>query len=361
VRRTVDILVWLGVAAMAIGLAPLPSSTPETGRRQAFSGLPASWPAPALMAGARFTAFGPLPAPPYPDDNPPSPVKAALGERLFNDPGLSASGQIACASCHNPELAFGDGLKTAFGHDRQRGRRNAPSLRAAAWRPLLFWDGRAASLETQAMAPIVDRREMAADPGDVIRRLNADPTYREAFKAAFGAKRVTQDDMARALAAYQRTLKPQASKWDRVLTRGGAVLDDQELLGLELFQGKAGCVNCHNGPLLSDGQFHNLGLSFYGRKLQDLGRYEVTGAPVDVGAFQTPSLRGVSRNGPYMHNGLFPTLEGVVNFYDAGGARPRPTAAQQADPLFPTTSPFLRPLGLTSEEKAALVAFLRTL
>lgn len=362
--RAINLLGLLGTAAMVIGLAAPPDVDPRAAaaeRRRAFAGVPETWPAPELEPGVVFTAFGALPLAPEPADNPSTPAKIALGERLFNDPGLSASGQIACASCHNPELAFGDGLRTSFGHDRQRGRRNAPSLRGVAWRSSLFWDGRAASLESQAMGPITDPREMASHPRIVNRRLGQDPTYREAFKGVFGARRPTVEDAAKALAAYQRTLKPKTSKWDRVLARGGGALDDQELLGLELFRGKAGCANCHNGPLLSDGQFHNLGLSFYGRERQDLGRYEVTGAPADVGAFLTPSLRGVSASGPYMHNGLFPSLEGVVNFYNAGGARPRPTAAQASDPLFPTTSPFLKPKNLNAEEKAALVAFLKTL
>lgn len=358
-KRAANLLLLMGTAAALIGLAPAPD--PAALRRAAFAGGPDSWPAPVLLPGARFTPFAPLPAPAVPADNPQTPEKAALGERLFEDPRLSGSGQIACASCHNAELAFGDGVRTSFGHDRQRGRRNSPSLTVAAWRPALFWDGRAASLETQALGPLVDHKEMAADPRTVERRLNADPEYRKAFATVFGARRVTLEDAAKALAAYQRTLKPRSSRWDRVMRQGGEVLSDEQLHGLELFRGKAGCANCHSGPLLSDGQFHNLGLSFYGRKLQDLGRFEVSGDPADVGAFLTPSLRGVSRSAPYMHNGLFPTLEGVVNFYNEGGARPRRRPEQAGDRLFPTTTALLKPLGLTREERAALVAFLETL
>ena len=128
-----------------------------------------------------------------------------------------------------------------------------------------------------------------------------------------------------------------------------------------MFRTKAGCANCHSGPLLSDQKFHNLGLSFYGRARQDLGRYEVTGAPADVGAFRTPSLLNISRTGPWMHNGLFPTLEGVIAFYDAGGARPRPALDQKDDPLFPTTDPLLVKRNLTPQERADLVAFLEAL
>lgn len=329
--------------------------------REAYKGAPETWPRPLLHDGAVFEEFGKRPAVTHPAGNPSTPEKVALGEKLFNDPILSGSKQIACASCHSSELAFGDGVKTSFGHDRQRGRRNAISLITAGWQKTLFWDGRAGSLEIQAGGPIADHREMSAKPGEIERRLNRDPAYRAAFREVFGVRKVGMDEVTMALATFQRTLKPRSSKWDRALTGGTRVLTDEELQGLDLFRGKAGCANCHSGPLFSDQRFHNIGLSFYGRKLEDLGRYEVTKDPADVGAFKTPSLRNVSRTGPYMHNGIFPTLEGTVNFYNEGGARPRPKAGEENDPLFPTTSPLLKPLGLTREEKAALVAYLRTL
>ena len=136
---------------------------------------------------------------------------------------------------------------------------------------------------------------------------------------------------------------------------------DQELFGLHLFRTKARCMTCHSGPRLTDDDFHNLGLHFYGRSREDLGRYAVTGAPEDVGAFRTPSLRHVSKTGPWMHNGLIPSLKGVVNLYDEGGARPRPRQEFADDPLFPETSALLPELNLTPSEKAALIAYLETL
>lgn len=329
--------------------------------RAAYAGAPETWPQPFLNEGAVFEAFGPLPPVETPPDNPSTPEKIALGEKLFNDPVLSGSRQIACASCHNPELAFGDAVKTSFGHDRQRGRRNAISLITAGWQKSLFWDGRSESLEAQAEGPIFDHREMAARPGEVEGRLNADADYRNQFETVFGIDEISLEEVNKALATYQRSLKPRRSKWQRALREGTQVLSDQELTGLDLFRRKAGCANCHNGPLLSDERFHNLGLTFYGRRLEDLGRYEVTRDPADTGAFKTPSLHNVSRTGPYMHNGLMPTLEGIINFYDAGGAHPRPRPDQVDDPLFPKTSALLKPLDLTAEEKAALAAFLRTL
>ncbi|EIM73104.1 methylamine utilization protein [Nitritalea halalkaliphila LW7] len=138
-------------------------------------------------------------------------------------------------------------------------------------------------------------------------------------------------------------------------------MSDEALWGLHLFRTKAHCINCHNGPFFTDQKFHNLGLHFYGRTHQDLGRYAVTGDPADVGAFKTPSLRDVAFTAPYMHNGLFPHLEGVLNMYDAGMARPKPRPEFADDPLFPETSELLVKLSLTGAEKRALEAFLRSI
>ncbi|RZJ20455.1 MAG: cytochrome-c peroxidase [Brevundimonas sp.] len=296
-----------------------------------------------------------------PADNPTTREKAALGLRLFDDPRLSASGQIACASCHAQEMAFADGLRTSFGHDRQRGRRNSPSVAASAWMPVLFWDGRADTLEAQSLHPIVDPLEMAGALPEIEARIAADPTYAEAFREAFGDDEVTIQRIAQALAAFQRNLRPGLGRWRRFIGGERAALNDQQLRGLHLFRTRAACASCHNGPVFSDGRFHNLGLSFYGREREDLGRYQITGQAGDVGAFRTPSLLSVSRTGPWMHNGLFPILEGIVRFYNAGGAHPRPQAGQETDPLFPKTDPMLEPLNLTNEEIDDLVAFLETL
>ena len=329
--------------------------------RLLYSGQPQDWPRPVLQPGAVFTEFGPTPPVTDPPGNPSTPEKIAFGKMLFDDPRLSGSGQIACASCHSRELGFGDGISTSFGHNRQRGRRNAMSLYAVAWMKALFWDGRAPSLEAQALASMTNPFEMAADPDVVVSRLAADERYTAVFSRAFGDRTMTPQHVAQALAAFLRTHKPRTSRWDRALRDGTKLLSDQELRGLHLFRTKAGCANCHNGPLFTDQRFHNIGLSFYGRRLQDLGRYEITNDPADVGAFRTPSLRGVSRTGPWMHNGIFPHLRGIVNFYNAGGVQSRRKPEQADDPLFPTTSPILKRLDLTREEREALVAFLETL
>src|SRR5215217_920116 len=312
--------------------------------------------APQLEPGAVFEEFGPVP--PLP---PQRRELVTLGARLFDDPGLSGSGQIACASCHNRELAFADGISRSFGHDRRRLTRNAPSLQTSGWMTALFWDGRAATLEAQAPMPLLHPDEMSADMAVVRARLAADPTYLAAFAAAFDDAAVTDERIAAALAAFQRSLTPRRGRWSRWLDGNPTALSEQQRRGLALFRGKGGCASCHNGPLLTDQRFHNLGISLYGGPRQDLGRYVVTGKPEDVGAFRTPSLLGVSRTAPYMHHGGIPTLAAVVGFYNAGAAHPRRRPDQQDDALFPMTSPLLKPRGLTREEQADLVAFLEAL
>lgn len=357
----------MGLALAAVLAAPARQAAGAAGAepdaahlRALYAGPPESWPRPSLREGAVFAEFGPLPPAPKPDGR--AGALATLGKALFDDPILSGSGQIACASCHNSELGFGDGLRTAFGHDRQRGNRNAPSLYAAAFLHELFWDGRAASLEEQAMGPMVNPVEMAADPRRIERRVGRSAAYRAAFAGLYGPGRVRAEWIVAALAAYERTIRPPRSRYDRMLERGIAAFTDEEVQGLHLFRTKAGCANCHNGPLLSDQGYHNLGLTYYGRKYEDLGRYGVTRAAADVGRFRTPPLRGVARTGPYMHNGLFPSLEGVVNFYAAGGGRETQERAR-TDPAAPRPQrdPLLQPVELTAAERRALAAFLKTL
>lgn len=352
----------LGLAGVALAAGVAHGRTGElviSELRAAYAGAPESWPRPLLEEGAHFVEFGPLPERPRPDAR--QQARIDLGAALFRDPRLSASGQIACESCHNRRLGWGDGLPTAFGHNRQAGKRNAMTLFTAAYMKELFWDGRSRSLEDQAHLPIIDPIEMAGDAATIAARINAIPEYRTAFRDAYGVERITLTDIARALADFERAIPSPRSKWDRVFTEGTRVLTDQELIGLHLFRTKAGCANCHNGPLFTDQRYHNLGISFYGRRLEDTGRWAVTGDPLDSGRFRTPSLRGVRRTAPYMHNGIFPHLEGVVNLYAGGGGKDRQmqSATTKAPP--PQPDPLLKPRDLTREERAALVAFLEAL
>ncbi|RMH92857.1 cytochrome-c peroxidase [Lysobacter pythonis] len=346
--------------------APAPAEMPPglvACLRRAYAAPPAQWPAPHVDAGVAWRELGPIAdAPvPEPDDNPSSHTKIALGRRLFHDPRLSRSGQIACANCHEQALGWADGRRVAFGHDRQPGRRNAMSVAMAGYATTLFWDGRAASLEDQAMHPVEDPREMAFTRREMVARLRALAEYRAAFEAAFGSREVDERRISQALAAFQRSLAPRHGRFDRFLGGRGNALDDRQLLGLHLFRTRARCINCHHGPTLSDNRFHNLGLHGYGTPNGDLGRYEVTGDPADVGRFRTPSLRNVKRTGPWMHNGEFPLLEGVLRMYNLGMVKPVRRPGQEDDPLFPETDPLLRPLGLNETELGAIVSFLETL
>lgn len=320
------------------------------------------WPAPTVDDGAVWQELAPLPdTPPVPADNPQTPEKVALGKKLFEDPRLSRSGQIACASCHDRQLGWGDGRSVSFGHDRQAGKRNAMNVSMAAFSSPLFWDGRAATLEEQALHPIQDSVEMAFTARELEQRLNRSKDYPAEFLRVFGEKRITMPRVAQAIAAYERSLVPRSSRFDRFLEGRRDLLTDEQLWGLHLFRTQARCMNCHSGPALTDNRFHNLGLHFYGREREDLGRYRVTGDPADSGKFRTPSLRSVGRTGPYMHSGAFMELRGVVNMYNAGMPRPQPKAGQEGDPLFPATDPLLKPLDLHRSELEAITEFLRTL
>ncbi|MEZ6000880.1 cytochrome-c peroxidase [Hyphomonas sp.] len=324
--------------------------------RAAYAGAIETWPKAETTNDTPFEEMAALERPAATGPN----LMAMLGEKLFFDPILSASGQIACASCHHPDLAFTDGIRVSVGHDRQQGKRNAPTLLDKADQPIFMWDGAAMSLEHQAMMPISNPIEMAESQAALIDTLNTDPNYVERFRQITGEGTIAMTDVTAALAAYERTLT-RRTKFDLFLAGDRDRFTDQELFGLHLFRTKARCMTCHSGPRLTDDAFHNIGLTYYGRKYEDLGRYALTEAPDAVGEFKTPSLRHVRRTGPYMHNGLFPSLLGIVNLYNAGGARPWPRPGMEDDPLFPETSELLPKLNLTSDERNALVAYLETL
>ncbi len=285
-----------------------------------------------------------------------------LGKLLFFDPRLSRSGEMSCATCHNPDLAWADGLTVAVGRHRRLLKRNTPSIMNNAFHSHFFWDGRASSFEQQAEQAITNPDEMNSDPELVTRRLNRVPRYRELFNKAYGSEDIKIKDVLHALAAFQRTLiSSNASAFDRFLQGQRDALGDAAVRGLHLFRTTARCMNCHSGPLLTDNKFHDLGLSFFGREREDLGRYKITGNPEDSGKFKTPGLRNVSRTAPYMHNGILLTLDDVLRLYNAGMPTLRPTNEQSNDPLFPKKSHHLRPLGLNQRDLDDLKAFLESL
>jgi cytochrome c peroxidase len=328
--------------------------------RAAYAGAPDTWPAPTLDAGVEHRELGPVERP-VPADDGRLAARQALGELLFFDARLSGSGQLACISCHDPELGLGDGRAASFGEGVRSLGRNAPSLWNTGLRKSWFWDGRASSLEQQALLVLTSPREMNTTPEAVVATLSSSRGYQERFIAAYGDGTVTIERVLTALADFERGfVSDGSSNFDHFLRGETEALTPAALRGLHLFRTKARCLNCHNGPLMTDEQFHDVGLSYYGREREDLGRYRVTQDPADVGRFRTPSLRNLGRTGPYMHNGLF-ELEGVINMYNAGMPSLRRTPEQAADPLFPTKSPLLRPLELGESERADLLAFLESL
>lgn len=337
--------------------------TIEKLRKTYSSGDISQWEKPELdeEAIADFQDIGVLPKMIFPENNPYSEAKKELGKMLFFDPRLSKSKQISCASCHDPELAWGDGRTISYGHNRQTGKRNSPSLLNIGYHSVFFWDGRAASLENQALGPITDPVEMAATETISIKNIKKIKGYKPYFREAFGDEKITIERILKAIATYERTITSKKSKFDSFIEGKSDIFTDEEVIGLHLFRTKARCINCHNTPLFSNQKFHNVGLSYYGRTFEDLGKYNITHKKEDVGKFKTPSLREIGRTAPYMHNGLMPNLEGIIEIYNAGMPRVKPKENQKNDSLFPVTDPLLKKLNLTKKEQNALKAFLLTL
>lgn len=317
------------------------------------------WPRPLIDSGVLWHEMQPLPA-----ENAwvagMSNPQVQLGYKLFFDPRLSNSNQISCSSCHDPDLGWGDGRVVSLGHDHLQGTRNTPSLLNLAAHKRFFWDGRAASLEDQAINPLATHHEMDMEVPLLPSKLQAIKGYDSLFKAVYKADHITIDHITEALAAFEKTLQSRKSRFDLFMQGKYTALNTQEIKGLHLFRTKARCMNCHNGQYLTDDNFHNIGLTYYKRKYEDLGLYKLTHQPEDVGKFRTPSLRDIAFTGPYMHNGLFPALEGIINIYNSG-MQLKPKPGMENDPLFPKTDVLMQPLQLEPDEKAALVAFLHAL
>jgi cytochrome c peroxidase len=293
--------------------------------------------------------LGPLPPVVAPPGNPPSSAKIRLGKELYFDPRLSADGTISCATCHNPAFGWSDEGPTSKGIHGQMGGRRAPPVSNAAYSPLQFWDGRSPSLEDQAKGPIQNPIEMGNTHEAMIQAVSAISAYQAEFKAVFGEVPITVDQVAEAIAAFERTVVTTDSRFDRYARGDHNALTALEKEGLEIFNGKGHCTGCHWGPYFSDGRFHNLGVPPKDPKSPDLGRYVVTKDPRDMGAFKTPTIRDAARRAPYLHDGSEKTLESLIDFYDRGGGKD------------PNLDPLMVPLELSKHEKAALVAFIKAL
>jgi len=356
---------------LLIKCAPFIEQTTYTTKelRSLYQQSPQCWPKPTLDIGIKHRELGLLPMPKFPTDNQPTMAKVALGKKLFNDPQLSRSRQIACASCHDRDLGWADGRQFSFGHNRLTGKRNAPSIENTAYYTSQFWDGRATTLEQQSLMPITDPVEMNFTLDELAERLNKDAEYPALFLEAFGQSKVTTKHIAQAIATFERTIISRYSDFDRFLHAHNEKtperrsfmrqqLSDEAISGLHLFRTQARCLNCHNGPEMSDSKFHNIGLTFYQRKLQDLGRYQVTHDINDAGKIRTPGLRGVFNTKPWMHNGIFADMTGLLNFYNAGGFHPKKV---DGDLLSPLTSTHLKPLKLNQQQLKDLEAFLHSI
>jgi len=285
---------------------------------------------------------------PVPEDNPLTEEKVALGRRLFFDPILSRDYTLSCGSCHDPRRAFTDGLAVAVGIESRQGTRNSPALLNRAWGKAQFWDGRAASLEEQALQPIENPNEFNMTLEEILARLQNHHQYPEWFRAVF-RREVNSEDLGRAIASYLRTILTGNAPMDHYLNGDRQALSEQARAGLRLFRGRANCTACHLGPTFTDEQFHNTGVAWRDGVFSDSGRYTITGRDEDLGAFKTPTLREIARTAPYMHDGSIATLEDVVEFYDRGGNKN------------PYLDGDIRTLNLTDQDKNALLSFLKAL
>jgi len=311
----------------------------------------------------------------------PTSDKAKLGEKLFNDKRLSLDGTVACATCHLPDKGFVDHKPQAVGIKQQRGQRNSPTVLNAMFNATQFWDGRAPSLEEQAKLPILNPIEMGQkSPDDVVAKLRGLPEYTEQFQKVFGHD-LTYDDVAAAIAAFERTQYSASSPFDRFIHGDERAIDASARRGWSLFNGKGRCNNCHAfsivNPNFTDQKFHNIGIAAHktdfislARKasnvvrggdlkqidelaietdFSELGRFLVTKHVNDIGGFKTPTLRNIAVTGPYMHDGSLTTLWDVMDHYNKGGVQN------------PYLDGGMQRLGLTEPEIDDMVAFLASL
>lgn len=323
-----------------------------------------------------------LPPLEIPADNLQTPEKIALGKAFFHDVRFSGDGTISCASCHQPDQAFTDGLSVAQGLNRQRGLRNTPTVLNAAYYRDLFLDGRAANLEEQALGPLINPIEHGLkSEAQMLAIVNRDDDYRKRLTQVFDIeeKQISIQHIAKAIASFERTLIGGNSAFDRYyFGRNRSELSDSAARGLLIFRRKGNCANCHeismSHALFSDNRFYNIGIGsktlngiiddfvvtvrqgkvqeefhFTDKQRAELGRFNVTRVIADTGKFKTPSLRNIALTAPYMHDGSLQTLEEVVEYYDKGGNQNR------------FQDPAIFPLNLTNQEKADLVAFMRAL
>ena len=353
---------------------PFSNTGASLGLALALSVMTAS---PGQAADEALPPLGALPPMPVPEDQPLTEDRVELGKLLFFDPRLSGDGSISCADCHDPKLGWGDGGDLSRGYPGTAHWRNSQTVMNSGYLDAWFWTSSSPSLEKQADSAISGALAGNLKPILAEERMKQTPRYVELFQKVDGGP-PTYDGALSAIAAYERTIISDDSPFDQYMRGDETALDEQQLRGLALFEGKANCVACHNGPLLTDQKHYNLGLppnpafeedpqrqiamrermrskGFAEEDFlhldRDPGRYRATKDKDDIGKFRTAPLRYTMYTLPYMHNGVFFDFEEVVDFYDQGGG---------GDP-FGTKTDKIKPLGLTDDEKTDLVAFLESL
>lgn len=324
----------------------------------------------ARAADKKLEPLGPVP---IPADNPMTPEKIELGRMLYFDPRLAGDSSLSCAKCHDPAKGFSNGLQMSDAYPGTKHWRHVPTVLNAAYLRHQFWDGRADSLEAQAIGPIAAPIEMNQNYTHLVEKLSGIPWYRDQFKKVFKSD-VNMDNLAKAIAAFERTIVSKPGPVDKFLSGDKTALTDYQKKGMDLFTGKANCIACHHGAALSDGEFHTTGVPeieelktetdriatrhFFAtdqkypnprRVNADYGREFITKSQSDRGRFKTPSLRELVHTAPYMHNGAFETLDDVIEFYMNGGGD------------HPNKDPLLRPFELTDQEFDQLREFLEAL
>ena len=316
----------------------------------------------ALFASAPALAADKVPAPtvadhvwrlptvPMPQDNLSTPARVALGKALFFDPRLSGNGASSCATCHNPSLGWSDGLKTAVGFGGLVLARATPTITNTAYNTQFMWDGRKKSLEDQALGPMKAADEMNTDFPAVIARLGGMPGYRAMFEKAYPGEPIGEEAIAKALAAFERTVISRDSPFDRWLAGDTRALSAEQYRGYKVFTDPAqgNCAACHSGPNFTDNGFHNIGIKSSAAN-PDLGRYNIRKVASMKGAFKTPTLRDIALTGPYFRDGSAATLREVVDHYARGGDD-RSNLSQD-----------MKKLDLSERDRNDLVAFLHAL
>ncbi|MBM3356451.1 MAG: cytochrome-c peroxidase [Betaproteobacteria bacterium] len=365
----------IGAALLALAVAPATDATAQDAKAAKAAAKAAQ---PKAAQPKTFPPLGPLPPVPVPADNPMSPEKVELGKMLFWDTRLSGDKSTPCVVCHEPGMGWGDAAEISRGYPGTRHWRNSQTILNSAYYNKLFWEGNVTSLEAQAPAAAEGAVAGNGDTAMMEMRLRFVPDYVERFRKVFGTDWPRITHAWQAIAAFQRTIVSDARQvpFDRYMMGDKEALNDSQLRGMALYNGKAGCLQCHNGPLGSDQRFHALGVppneqfnsdpllqithrwqqyqkgvteDTYRNALIDMGQYYNTKNPKDIGKFRTPSVRELKYTAPYMHNGVFYTLDEVVDFYNKGGGNA------------PNKSPLIRPLGLSDQERKDLVGFLEAL